>query len=122
MPLDVNASWESVKEAWAQHVPPGQGTAEELTEEVRADLLTLQTLLAEPAGAAPTAASLLAEDTTTLQISAAPPGSTEGWKASAAAVNDALRQADGHAPDLHDLPEWQHIQTVRGAFGHLWKV
>ncbi|MFI9214292.1 hypothetical protein ACIGW7_39955 [Streptomyces sp. NPDC053253] len=119
VPLDVNTSWEGVKQAWAQYVPPGQGTAEELTEEVRADLLTLQSFLAEPAGAAPTAASLLAQDTTTLQVSTAPP---EGRKAPAAAVNDALRQADTHAPDLHDLPEWQRIQTLRGAFGHLWKV
>ncbi|MFD8415502.1 hypothetical protein ACFV2Q_27695 [Streptomyces sp. NPDC059650] len=122
VPLDVHASWEGVKEAWTQYVPPGQGTAEELTEEVRADLLTLQTFLAELAGAAPTAASLLAEDTTTLRVSAAPSGVPDGRTWPAAAVNEALRQADTRAPDLHDLPEWQRIQTLRGAFGHLWKV
>ncbi|MCR8945062.1 DEAD/DEAH box helicase family protein [Streptomyces sp. OUCMDZ-4982] len=40
----------------------------------------------------------------------------------AAAVNTALRQADEHAPGLQDLPEWQRIQTLRGAFGNLMNV
>jgi hypothetical protein len=40
----------------------------------------------------------------------------------AAAVNTALGEADAHAPALQDLPEWQRIQTVRGAVGHLFRV
>ncbi|MGW3100001.1 hypothetical protein ACWDCC_41925, partial [Streptomyces sp. NPDC001102] len=38
------------------------------------------------------------------------------------AVNSALQQADTHAAALQDFPEWQKIQTVRGAVGHLFRV
>ncbi|MFE2314165.1 DEAD/DEAH box helicase family protein [Streptomyces sp. NPDC059441] len=40
----------------------------------------------------------------------------------AEAVNTALRQADTHAEDLKNLPEWQELQTVRGAFANLGRV
>ncbi|MGW4048881.1 hypothetical protein [Streptomyces sp. NPDC004721] len=40
----------------------------------------------------------------------------------AEAVNTALRGADTQAEALKDLPEWQRLQTVRGAWTHLWKV
>ncbi|MFZ3494680.1 hypothetical protein ACODT5_15890 [Streptomyces sp. 5.8] len=39
-----------------------------------------------------------------------------------AAVATALAGADTHADRLKDHPEWQRIQTVRGAFGHVWDV
>ncbi|WP_275466273.1 nucleotide exchange factor GrpE [Streptomyces noursei] len=39
-----------------------------------------------------------------------------------AAVNKALQQADAHGAALADLPEWQQIQTIRGAFGNLGRV
>ncbi|WP_031080489.1 hypothetical protein [Streptomyces sp. NRRL S-118] len=38
------------------------------------------------------------------------------------AVNAALQRADAHAAALQDLPEWEKIQTVRGAVGHLVRV
>lgn len=37
-------------------------------------------------------------------------------------MNTALRQADAHARSLQDLPEWQRLQTLRGAFGNVWRV
>ncbi|MFD9033291.1 hypothetical protein ACFVZW_19380 [Streptomyces sp. NPDC059567] len=40
----------------------------------------------------------------------------------AAAVNAALDKVDEHADAFRDAPEWQRIQTVRGAVGHLWNV
>ncbi|MEU3050343.1 hypothetical protein ABZ705_28205 [Streptomyces sp. NPDC006984] len=40
----------------------------------------------------------------------------------ATAVNSALHEADTHTPVLQDMPEWQRIQTVRGALGHLMHV
>jgi hypothetical protein len=37
-------------------------------------------------------------------------------------VNAALRGTDTYATELRELPEWQQIQTVRGAWSHLWRV
>ncbi|MEU9321912.1 hypothetical protein [Streptomyces sp. NPDC048295] len=45
-----------------------------------------------------------------------------GRRQAAATVNTALQEADRHAPALKDLPEWQQLQTVRGAAAHLWDV
>ncbi|MFE3991547.1 hypothetical protein ACFXPW_07590 [Streptomyces goshikiensis] len=39
-----------------------------------------------------------------------------------AAVGTALAGADAHAKSLQDHPEWQQIQTVRGALGHVRDV
>lgn len=39
-----------------------------------------------------------------------------------AGVATALAGADTHADRLKDHPEWQRIQTVRGALGHVWDV
>ncbi|WP_272910410.1 DEAD/DEAH box helicase family protein [Streptomyces mexicanus] len=38
------------------------------------------------------------------------------------AVNTALRRADAHVGALQEIPEWRQIQTVRGAWSHLWRV
>ncbi|MFB7467056.1 hypothetical protein ACFCZ1_26775 [Streptomyces sp. NPDC056224] len=39
-----------------------------------------------------------------------------------AAVGTALAGADAHAESLEGHPEWQRIQSVRGALGHVWDV
>jgi N12 class adenine-specific DNA methylase len=39
-----------------------------------------------------------------------------------AAVGTALAGADAHAESLQGHPEWQRIQSVRGALGHAWDV
>lgn len=40
----------------------------------------------------------------------------------AAAVDTAAAGADAHADTLKDHPEWQRIQTIRGALRHVWDV
>ncbi|MFG3415833.1 DUF6884 domain-containing protein [Streptomyces althioticus] len=122
-PLDVRAEFQAVLEAWEEHVPPQNGTAQDLVADLDADLATLQRAFAE----AVTPAAPAAAPAATGQDSAAPDESAEAEEPSsvpqqAADVNTALQQADTHATALQDLPEWQKIQTVRGAFGHLFRV
>ncbi|MFE7940560.1 hypothetical protein ACFU46_24785 [Streptomyces griseoincarnatus] len=124
-PLDVRAEFQAVLEAWEEHVPPENGTAQDLVAELDADLATLQRAFAEAvAPAAPAAPPAVTDQ------DAAAPDESESVEAAepspvpqqAADVNAALQQADTHATALQDLPEWQQIQTVRGAFGHLFRV
>ncbi|MGW5343402.1 hypothetical protein [Streptomyces sp. NPDC004050] len=58
---------------------------------------------------------------TTPEPSPAPRPATTTPEA-AAAVETALAKVDTHAPTLKDFPEWQRIQTVRGALQHVWDV
>ncbi|MFI9155713.1 hypothetical protein [Streptomyces sp. NPDC053367] len=133
-PADMVASFSDVMEAWNETIPAEQGTAADLWASVEADLRTLQQQLAEAvAGGPPEAAPDSApgpSTQTTLEAPAAP-----GWASPSAlpadpddathlaqVVNVALQQADAHASTLQQLPEWQRIQTVRGAFTHLWRV
>ncbi|THA65353.1 hypothetical protein E6R60_33075 [Streptomyces sp. A0642] len=134
-PLDIVGEFEAVKEAWDEHVPAERGSGEELFADVQADLASLQQMLADAvaeaksAPEAPPAAPVLpapaAESTPSAEPSS---GEQEAVTAdrdpqkAASAVNTALREADEHAPALQDLPEWQRLQTVRGAFGNLMRV
>ncbi|PNV30904.1 hypothetical protein C1708_33030 [Streptomyces sp. DH-12] len=122
-PLDVRAEFQAVLEAWEEHVPPENGTAQDLVADLEVDLATLQRAFAEVVAPATPAAPPAATD----QDAAAPDESVEATEPpsvpqQAADVNTALQQADTHATTLQDLPEWQQIQTVRGAFGHLFRV
>lgn len=127
-PLDVVAAFQGVQEAWAEVVPAAQGTAADLFDDVERDLRTLQQLLRDATRIAAPADGGVAE---TSPVRAPRPEQT-GERApeepariperEALAVNTALRQADVHAPSLQDLPEWQRLQTLRGAFGNLWSV
>jgi hypothetical protein len=136
-PIDVVTEFVGVQEAWDEHVPGDKGTSEDLFADVQADLLKLQQMLAD--AVAETKPEPEASVTTTMQSAsaaesapapaAAPPsGEQEAAKIdrdpqkAAGAVNTALRQADEQTPALQDLPEWQRIQTVRGAFGNLMRV
>ncbi|MFI2764864.1 SNF2-related protein [Streptomyces echinatus] len=129
-PVDVVSHFAAVQEAWDEHVPAKKGTGADLFDSVQEDLQRLEELLADviakaapaPAPDVPPAAAQPAAPT--------PPEPTEAEAAQqapdpqhdAGEVNAALLQADGHAPALRDLPEWQRIQTVRGAFGNLMRV
>ncbi|NGO40665.1 DEAD/DEAH box helicase family protein [Streptomyces ureilyticus] len=135
-PVDVVADFASVKEAWDETVPADKGTGEDLFADVQAGLLKLQQMLAdavpkvEPAPEAPPAAEVQSTPVAPAEpepVAAAPSGEQETQEdrdpqQEAGAVNTALGEADGHAPALQDLPEWQRIQTVRGAFGNLMRV
>ncbi|GGO98249.1 SNF2-related protein [Wenjunlia tyrosinilytica] len=136
--VDVVADFHAVKDAWDEHVPADKGTGDDLFAEVEEELHRLEALFAEAVAKvkpapepepAPSAAPAAAVQSTESDSAAAPPpGEPEAApkdpdpQQSADAVNSALREADAHAPDLRDLPEWQRIQSVRGAFGHLMRV
>ncbi|MGW3154627.1 hypothetical protein [Streptomyces sp. NPDC001089] len=124
-PVDVVGDFAAVIRAWDETVPAERGTGEDLFADVRPDLSTIQEMLAEHGIADP--GGVLAR---VLFVGGRSDGSSETEQVrgegspglEAGAVNAALGRADAHAPALQDLPEWQKIQTVRGAFGHLVRV
>ncbi|MGW0964100.1 hypothetical protein ACWD4K_35035 [Streptomyces gelaticus] len=120
-PVDLSEAFERVEEAWADIVPPELGTAQDLRAALDDDLRVLeQQWRRTPPG--PRAAT---DNTGPRPAATAPapaPAGTADARQTAAAVNTALREADRHAPALKDLPEWQQLQTVRGAAAHLWDV
>ncbi|MGC5000587.1 DUF6884 domain-containing protein [Streptomyces sp. DT195] len=118
-PMDVRAEFQGVLDAWDEHVPSVNGTAQDLVVDLDADLATLQRAFAEavaPAAPADPPTAAAPADSATEGATAAPVSQQ------ADAVNSALHQADTHAAALQDLPEWQELQTVRGAVGHLFRV
>lgn len=135
-PLDVVAGFAAVQEAWDEHVPADKGTGADLFATVEDELQRLEALFAEavakltpPAEPQPAPAPTPAPTVGPQQPAPAAPAAAGPEMApdrdpqqSADAVNAALREADAHAPALKDLPEWQRIQSVRGAFGHLMHV
>jgi hypothetical protein len=108
-------------DAWTEHMPPENGTAQDLVAAVDADLATLQRAFTEtitpPTPAAPP--SPVRADTPAEPTAGR---ATVSVSQQADAVNAALFRTDAHAAALQDLPEWQKIQTVRGAVGHLVRV
>ncbi|MFI6209149.1 hypothetical protein ACIBAI_22545 [Streptomyces sp. NPDC051041] len=120
-PLDVRAEFQAVMEAFAEHVPPQNGTAQDLVADLDADLATLQRAFAEavapPAPAAPPSPAQADTAAAEPEAETAAPVPQQ-----ADAVSAALQRADAHAAALQGLPEWEKIQTVRGAVGHLFRV
>ncbi|MFF8293638.1 DEAD/DEAH box helicase family protein [Streptomyces sp. NPDC016309] len=119
-PVDLVTDFAAVQQAWDATVPAGHGTGEDLFAEVQAEILQLQQMLADavtnnrPAAGAPgTEPSSSGPETPLKNVNV---------QQTARAVNTALRQADAHATALQDLPEWQRVQTIRGAFGNLMRV
>ncbi|RPK69976.1 hypothetical protein EES45_36260 [Streptomyces sp. ADI97-07] len=134
-PVDIVAEFETVKEAWEEHVPAEKGSGEDLFADVQADLVSLQRMLAEAVAeaksapeASPASPAQPVSAAESTPAAAPPSGEQEAATAdrdpqkAAGAVNEALQQADEHASALQDLPEWQRLQTVRGAFGNLMSV
>ncbi|MFV8133186.1 hypothetical protein [Streptomyces syringium] len=108
---DLWAGFEEVMEAWQEHVPADPSTAEGAWAAVQSDLRTLrQALQAE--GAPP------AEPARPAVAAPAPKAEPE---TAAEAVNAALDKVDQHTTaSFRDSPEWQRLQTIRGAARHLW--
>ncbi|MCT9141803.1 hypothetical protein N4G67_22625, partial [Streptomyces violarus] len=122
-PMDVRAEFQAVMDAWNEHVPPENGTAQDLVAELDADLATLQRSFAEAApSAAPAEPSTAPDPADTAAERVTEAAAAAPVPQQAAAVNAALQQADTHTATLQDFPEWQKIQTVRGAVGHLFRV
>lgn len=137
-PVDVFADFTAIQEAWDELVPADKGTGADLFASVEDELLRIEALFAEavdkmtPATepqATPEAVPAVAMQRTVPEPAAAQSpaepglaGKDQDPQQAASAVNAALREADAHAPALQGLPEWQKIQTVRGAVGHLVRV
>ncbi|WP_438492315.1 hypothetical protein [Streptomyces asiaticus] len=136
-PGDIVTEFAAVREAWTETVPAEKGTEADLFAAVEADLRVLQEMLADAVPGTSAAPKTPAEGTAAATAPSVPqapvaapepPGEqhtaqdTRDPQQQAGAVNTALRQADEHAPALQDLPEWQRIQTLRGAFGNLMHV
>ncbi|EDX22881.1 hypothetical protein SSAG_02672 [Streptomyces sp. Mg1] len=104
------AEFDKALEAWDELGFPVQ--ASEVRAAVAEDLAVLS-----PPPAAPT-------QTPRAPISAPAPvaGPTPAVPGAANAVEAAEAGADAHAESLKDHPEWQRIQTVRGALRHVWDV
>ncbi|MGW5124530.1 SNF2-related protein [Streptomyces sp. NPDC004069] len=116
-PVGIKEAFTStVAEAWADIVPPERGTVEDLLEGVDVPLRELEEQWQRAVPAARTASEQQASSARADQDAAAPP------RRDPQSVNEALRQADAHAATLEDFPEWQKLQTVRGAATHLWNV
>ncbi|MGW6707435.1 hypothetical protein ACWGDE_21445 [Streptomyces sp. NPDC054956] len=108
--------WEEAMAAWDELVP--EVPAAEIRAAVAADIAVLspqpEKAVAEAAPLAPSAE--VAESA----VPAKAPEPSVVPKAGAD-VNAALRGADARADTLKNHREWQRIQTVRGALGHLWE-
>ncbi|MER5182642.1 hypothetical protein ABT009_30545 [Streptomyces sp. NPDC002896] len=115
-PVDIREAFKAVEEAWADIVPHEQGTVEDLLTAVDGPLRELeqrwQRTVPLPQAAEEQEAAAAQPDRAEPPVGRRDP----------APVNAALRQADTHAAALSNLPEWQELQTLRGATTHLWNV
>ncbi|MEE1769291.1 hypothetical protein PUR34_14305 [Streptomyces sp. JV185] len=120
-PVDLSEAFERVEEAWADIVPPELGTAHDLRAALDGDLRILEQQWRRTPPGPRTATGNTGPRPAATAPAPALAGTADARQA-AAAVNTALREADLHAPVLKDSPEWQQLQTVRGAAAHLWDV
>ncbi|MBM9506752.1 DEAD/DEAH box helicase family protein [Actinacidiphila acididurans] len=109
--VDLWDGFDQMLQAWADHMPAEQGTADELRTALTDDLQALDRA-ARPDGD---------RWDSVVGTAPAPPPESAATPAegAAAAVSTAIAAADSHADRLRDLPEWQRLQTVRGAAKHL---
>ncbi|WP_190099826.1 hypothetical protein [Streptomyces griseoflavus] len=116
-PVDLRQAFISTfAQAWADIVPPEHDTVEDLLEAVDVPLRELeeQWQRAVPASRA---------DGERQSVPARPDHDNPILpRRNPEPVAVALRQADTHTAALQNLPEWQRLQTVRGATTHLWNV
>lgn len=115
-PVDLKQAFAStVAEAWADIIPPEHGTAEDLLEAVDVPLRELEEQWQRAVPATRTDGE---QQAARVRFDRDPTPARRDPEA----VNAALRQADARAATLQELPEWQQLQTVRGAASHLWNV
>nr|WSS73703.1 hypothetical protein OG491_36390 [Streptomyces sp. NBC_01175] len=100
-PIDWEEGLERARRAWKDHVPEAHGSADDMWAVVVEDLETIDQVT--PVHNPPRKGEILTE------------------ASSAAAASDLVNGAlhDAAASDLRSSPEWQRIQSVRGAMGHL---
>ncbi|WP_108989985.1 hypothetical protein [Streptomyces coelicoflavus] len=103
----------TVAKAWADVVPPEHGTVADLLEAVDEPLRELEKQWWRNVPFGGSDSEQHATPTRTRPVPS---------RRDPEPVDAALRQTDAHAAALQDFPEWQRLQTVRGATAHLWSV
>ncbi|MEH0564405.1 hypothetical protein QBA37_35125 [Streptomyces silvae] len=100
-PIDWEEGLERAQRAWKDRVPESHGSADDMWAVVVEDLETIDQVT--PVHNPPREGEVLTE------------------VPSAAAASDLVNGAlhDAAASDLQSSPEWQRIQSIRGAMGHL---
>ncbi|MFJ8864097.1 hypothetical protein ACIRD8_37610 [Streptomyces sp. NPDC102451] len=98
-PIDWEEGLKGAQRAWADHVPEARGGADDMWAVVVEDLETIDQVVPAPD----------------------PLPTGEALPVTSAAASDLVRDAlkDTAASDLQSSPEWQRIQSIRGAMGHL---
>ncbi|WP_420082856.1 DEAD/DEAH box helicase family protein (plasmid) [Streptomyces sp. JL4002] len=109
----------ALQEAWEAAVLANGGVPHDLREALHEELTALERALDGPV-AIETADPDLEENVPEYSLGDDARGTAP--RQDAAAVNRALTAADQHQASLHATPEWQHIQTVRGAARNLWEA
>ncbi|MEU5660525.1 hypothetical protein ABZ802_33655 [Streptomyces sp. NPDC047737] len=101
-PIDWEEGLKKAQRAWKDHVPETQGSADEMWAVVVEDLETV-------------------DQTSSVLDCPLPMGDPAGTDTSSAEASSLVNSAlqDAASSDLQSLPEWQRIQTIRGATGHL---
>ncbi|MEU1895666.1 DEAD/DEAH box helicase family protein [Streptomyces pristinaespiralis] len=114
-PPDLDAAGAELREAFDDHVPDDQAMADEMWESVKPFLDFPTPEDAKEWRAAESTPSVDQPD------GAEPTRPTPDRQEAAEALSEAIAGAERHE-DVRSLPEWQKLQTVRGAAGHVWNV
>ncbi|MDD9383122.1 DEAD/DEAH box helicase family protein [Streptomyces sp. ZAF1911] len=117
---EIFANTGALQEAWESAVLANGGTAHDLVAALEDELNALQRSLS-PAAAPET--DTAGEGTTAVPVlSHMDRPQVPGARRDPGAVNAALAAADQHLYALREAPEWQELQTVRGATRNLWEA
>lgn len=116
---DLLSDISALQEAWEAAVLANGGTPHDLREALHDELSALEQAL-DGAVAIQPADPAAEEHALGGSLGGDAPGTHP--EQNAAAVNGALAAADHHQAALLAAPEWQDIQTVRGAARNLWQA
>lgn len=113
---DLFTNLAAIQQAWEAVTRPSDGAVHDLRAALEPELKALQRALDAPTLPKPDSWHRPTSPDTPPRVSTP----EAGVGSTATEVTAALNAAQHHGPSLRDLPEWQEIQTVRGAFRNLW--
>lgn len=114
---DLLSDISALQDAWEAAVLANGGVAHDLREALHDELTALEQALDGPETIQPVVPAPEENAAGSGRLGDDAPGTAADQDA--AAVNRALAAADQHQDALHTTPEWQDIQTVRGAARNL---
>ncbi|MBV6700247.1 hypothetical protein KV557_24610 [Kitasatospora aureofaciens] len=119
----LNGFTAALEEAWSEIVPADHGTVQDLREAMEAPLRALEERWQRTAPLPQVSVPVTGPVTPDApQRSADPKDPAAPSQPAAEAVSTALSRADEHTSTLKDVPEWQELQTVRGAARNLLRA